>query len=118
MFDLCYSTGANLQISNRLGLTPLMLAAKLQRVDVSLHQVALNLELIDLDQTTDMQIEQMFFHILAIQRQVNWIFCNVGFAEIPLDGIDSVDPITGACKNNAVLPLVVSGVSTFIAVEN
>lgn len=56
----------------------------------------------------------MFFHILAIQRQVNWIFCNVGFAEIPLDGIDSVDPITGACKKNAVLPLVVSGVSVVL----
>lgn len=57
----------------------------------------------------------MFFHILAIQRQVNWIFCNVGFAEIPLDDIDSVDSITGCCKDNAVLPLVISGVSRDIS---
>lgn len=40
MFDLCYSTGASLQIPNRLGLTPLMLAAKLQRVEVSSDELS------------------------------------------------------------------------------
>lgn len=35
MFDLCYANGANLDITNKQGLTPLTLAAKLKRVDVS-----------------------------------------------------------------------------------
>lgn len=43
MFDLCYSTGASLKVPNRLGLTPLMLAAKLQRVEVSVSSSILSL---------------------------------------------------------------------------
>lgn len=35
MFDLCYSNGANLDIVNKQNFTPLTLAAKLKRVDVS-----------------------------------------------------------------------------------
>lgn len=37
MFDLCYANGANLDITNKQGLTPLTLAAKLKRVDVSVQ---------------------------------------------------------------------------------
>lgn len=35
MFDLCYSNGANLTVLNKQNLSPLQLAAKLRRVDVS-----------------------------------------------------------------------------------
>ena len=53
----------------------------------------------------------MFFHILTIQRQVNWIFCNVGFVEVPLDGVDSIDSGDGSCNDDSVLSIVVFGVS-------
>lgn len=35
MFDICYSNGANLNIVNKQNFSPLTLAAKLKRVDVS-----------------------------------------------------------------------------------
>lgn len=54
----------------------------------------------------------MFFHILTIQRQVNWIFCNVGFVEVPLVGLDSINLETGNCDDDSVLSIVVFGVST------
>lgn len=54
---------------------------------------------------------QMFFHILTIQRQVNWIFCNVGFAETPLAGIDSINNEDGSCDENSALSIVVFGVN-------
>jgi hypothetical protein len=47
MFDMAHELGSLLNIRNRLGLTPLTLAAKLARRD-------------------------MFFHILKIQREVYW----------------------------------------------
>lgn len=53
----------------------------------------------------------MFFHILTIQRQVNWIFCNVGFAETPLAGIDSINNTDGSCDENSALSIVVFGVN-------
>lgn len=87
MFDLCYTNGAKLNVYNKLHLSPLTLAAKLRKVD-------------------------MFFHILTIQRRVNWIFCNVAFIETPLKGIDSISCLDGACDDHSVLSIVVSGVST------
>lgn len=86
MFDLCYSNGADLNIVNKQNLTPLTLAAKLKRVD-------------------------MFFHILTIQRQVNWIFCNVGFVDVPLNNVDSINTDDGSCNDDSVLSIVVFGVS-------
>ena len=87
MFDLSYSDGANLSLRNRQNLTPLALAVKLRRVE-------------------------MFFHILTIQRQVNWLFCNnIGFVETPLIGIESVNMIDGTCDQSSALSIVVSGVS-------
>jgi transient receptor potential cation channel subfamily V protein 5 len=47
MFDMAHELGSLLAVRNRLGLTPLTLAAKLARRD-------------------------MFFHILKIQREVYW----------------------------------------------
>jgi transient receptor potential cation channel subfamily V protein 5 len=47
MFDMAHELGSLLNIRNRLGLTPLTLAAKLARRD-------------------------MFFHILKIQKEVYW----------------------------------------------
>lgn len=57
---------------------------------------------------------QMFFHIMTIQRQVNWIFCNVGFVEVPLVGIDSINTEDGSCNEDSVLSIVVFGVSIVI----
>lgn len=59
----------------------------------------------------------MFFHILTIQRQVNWIFCDVGFVEVPLAGIDSVNPNDGCCDFNSVLSIVVFKVGALKPVE-
>lgn len=84
MFDLCYSNGANLSILNRQNLSPLTLAAKLKKVE-------------------------MFFHILTIQRQVNWIFCNVGFVKVALTSIDSVNITDGSSDDDSVLSIVVFG---------
>lgn len=56
----------------------------------------------------------MFFHILTIQRQVNWVFCEVGFAETPLDGIDSINNKDGSCDENSALSIVVFGVNMMI----
>lgn len=53
----------------------------------------------------------MFFHILTIQRHVSWIFCNVGFVEVPLKGIDSINILDGSCDDNSVLSIVAYGVS-------
>lgn len=55
MFDMAHELGSLLNIRNRLGLTPLTLAAKLARRD-------------------------MFFHILKIQKEVYWQLGNVIFA--------------------------------------
>lgn len=86
MFDLCYSNGANLNATNKQQLSSLTLAAKLQRVD-------------------------MFFHILTIQRQVNWIFCQVCFQQIPLEALDSINTADGSYNEHSLLSIVVSGVS-------
>ena len=47
MFDLVYECGARIDLVNRLGLTPLTLAAKLAKKDI-------------------------FFHILKVQREIYW----------------------------------------------
>lgn len=51
----------------------------------------------------------MFFHILTIQRQVNWIFCDVCFIEVPLEGVDSINTKDGSCNDDSVLSIVVFG---------
>ena len=86
MFDLCYSNGANLDLVNGQQLGPLALAAKLERV-------------------------QMFFHILALRRQVTWTLCQVCFQRIPLAGLDSIDASDGSFNEQSLLAIVVSGVS-------
>lgn len=86
MLDLCYSSGADLRALNKQNLTPLTLAAKLGRVE-------------------------MFFHILEIQRVVNWTFCNVCFVDIPIDEIDSIDIQDGSSTEQSALAIVVFGVS-------
>lgn len=53
----------------------------------------------------------MFFHILTIQRQVDWIFCNVAFVKFPLDGVDSIDISDGSSNDDSVLSIVAFGVS-------
>lgn len=55
MFDMAHELGSLLNVRNRLGLTPLTLAAKLARRD-------------------------MFFHILKIQKEVYWQLGKVTFA--------------------------------------
>lgn len=92
MFDLCFASGADLRVKNKQNLTPLTLAAKLEKVE-------------------------MFFHILEIQRQVSWIFCDVGFVNIPLDEIDSISTIDGSSVEESALAIVVFSVSYFVKVE-
>lgn len=58
MFDTAHELGSLLTIRNRLGLTPLTLAAKLARRD-------------------------MFFHILKIEREIYWQLGNSFHDGIP-----------------------------------
>jgi len=88
MFDLCYSTGANLNLLNHQRLSPLTLAAKLERVE-------------------------MLFHILTILRQINWIFCGVSFQQLPLHDLDTINTSDGSFNERSLLSIVVSGVSLF-----
>ncbi|KAL3870294.1 hypothetical protein ACJMK2_038370 [Sinanodonta woodiana] len=83
MFDLLLSLGADLNIKNRQGLTPLTLAAKLARKD-------------------------MYEHILEKIRQVYWIYGNVTSAGYPLQDIDTITA-TGEIHENSALNLIVYG---------
>lgn len=58
----------------------------------------------------------MFFHILTIQRQVNWIFCDIAFVEVPLAGLDSVNLNNGSSDYNSVLSIVVFNVCCPLAI--
>ncbi|XP_054168639.1 transient receptor potential cation channel subfamily V member 5-like, partial [Oppia nitens] len=84
MFNLAYELGANIHITNKQGLTPLSLSAKLTR-------------------------NEMFFHILKLQREVFWEFCEQAFTAYPLDEIDSIDVNTGHIKTNNALSVVAFG---------
>ncbi|KAE9550100.1 hypothetical protein FO519_006692 [Halicephalobus sp. NKZ332] len=84
MFELALSQGANLHIMNRLGLTPLTLAAYLAR-------------------------KQMFEHIVEVEREVHWTYGGVMSAAYPLEHLDSIDPSTGKVNRNSALAIVVYG---------
>ncbi|KAL8561177.1 hypothetical protein ACOMHN_029248 [Nucella lapillus] len=83
MFDLIVDNGGRLDITNRRGLTPLTLAAKLARKD-------------------------MYEHVLEKERQVLWIFANVTSAGYPLAAIDTISP-SGEINHNSALNLIVYG---------
>nr|CAH0100413.1 unnamed protein product [Daphnia galeata] len=84
MFDMAHELGSLLAVRNRLGLTPLTLAAKLARRD-------------------------MFFHILKIQREVYWQLANVTCSAYALPQLDTIDSATGGIDKDSVLNLVVFG---------
>lgn len=48
---------------------------------------------------------------------MNWIFCNVGFVEVPLVGIDSINLENGTCDDDSVLSIVVFGVSIVLMIS-
>ncbi|KAI9554266.1 putative transient receptor potential cation channel subfamily V member 6 [Daphnia sinensis] len=84
MFDMAHELGSLLNVRNRLGLTPLTLAAKLARRD-------------------------MFFHILKIQKEVYWQLGNVTCSAYALPQLDTIDSVTGGIDKDSVLNLVVFG---------
>ncbi|XP_043237140.1 transient receptor potential cation channel subfamily V member 5-like [Amphibalanus amphitrite] len=84
MFDLVYECGARIDLVNRLGLTPLTLAAKLAKKDI-------------------------FFHILKVQREIYWQIGNITCAAYPLPGLDSIDMKTGKIDRNSALNLIAFG---------
>lgn len=53
----------------------------------------------------------MFFHILKLQREVYWQFCDIAFAAYPLEEIDSIDVKSGDIKTSSALNVVAFGVS-------
>ena len=53
----------------------------------------------------------MFFHILKLQREVFWEFCEQAFAAYPLEEIDSIDVNTGQIRTTNALSVVAFGVS-------
>lgn len=83
---MAYEMGASLGIRNVLNLTPLILAAKLARVE-------------------------MFFHILNIEREIYWQIGSITCAAYPLSQIDTIDIETGNISKDSALNLVVFGVS-------
>ena len=65
MFDMAVECGAAINISNKLGLTPLTMAAYLAKMD-------------------------MFFHIASIEREVYWQLGNVVCSAYPLKNLDTI----------------------------
>lgn len=59
MFDMAVECGAAINITNKLGLTPLTMAAYLARMD-------------------------MFFHIASIERDIYWQLGNITCSAYPL----------------------------------
>ena len=59
MFDMAVECGAAINMTNRLGLTPLTMAAYLARMD-------------------------MFFHIASIERDIYWQLGNITCSAYPL----------------------------------
>lgn len=84
MFDFAFENGAQINIKNRQGLTPLALAAKLTRTE-------------------------LFFHILNIQREIYWSFAEIVFAAYHLDEIDSIDIETGEVNETSALTVITFG---------
>ncbi|XP_037076817.1 transient receptor potential cation channel subfamily V member 5-like [Pollicipes pollicipes] len=84
MFDLVYECGARIDMVNRLGMTPLTLAAKLAKKDI-------------------------FFHILKVQREIYWQIGHITCAAHPLPGLDSIDMETGKIDRNSALNLIAFG---------
>ena len=81
MSDQC---GAAINITNRLGLTPLTLAAYLAKMD-------------------------MFFHIASIERDVYWQLGNITCSAYPLRHLDTIDSDTGVLNKISALNLIVFG---------
>lgn len=51
----------------------------------------------------------MFFHILRLQRDVYWQFCDIAYAAYPLDEIDSIDVQTGDVNSTSAINVVAFG---------
>jgi hypothetical protein len=109
MFDSAFKIGADLHLKNRQKLTPLGLAAKLTRVQV---RSCSNMKIIkDCDHITFCAcFDQMFYHILTLQKEVYWQFCDNAFIAYPIEEIDSIDVHTGQVLSESALSVVVFGV--------
>ena len=51
----------------------------------------------------------MFFHILKLQRDVYWQFCDIAYAAYPLDEIDSINIETGDVNTTSAINVVAFG---------
>uniref|UniRef100_A0A914YDM3 Ion transport domain-containing protein n=1 Tax=Panagrolaimus superbus TaxID=310955 RepID=A0A914YDM3_9BILA len=102
MFELALSQGANLHILNRQGLTPLTLAAYLARKQVKKISISIYTK----------KFEQMFEHIVEVEREVHWTYGAVKSAAYPLEHLDSIEPSTGKLNRNSALAIIVYGNST------
>uniref|UniRef100_A0A1I7Z815 ANK_REP_REGION domain-containing protein n=1 Tax=Steinernema glaseri TaxID=37863 RepID=A0A1I7Z815_9BILA len=84
MFSMALEAGADLHIQNRMGLTPLTLAAFLAK-------------------------SAMFEKIMKKERKILWTYGRVLMAAFPLAFIDSIDPATGELNRLSALALAVYG---------
>ena len=84
MFDMAVECGAAINIENKLGLTPLTMAAYLAKCD-------------------------MFFHIASIEREVYWQLGNVTCSAYPLKYLDTIHSQTGELQTKSALNLIVFG---------
>ena len=84
MFDMAVECGAAINIENKLGLTPLTMAAYLAKCD-------------------------MFFHIASIEREVYWQLGNVTCSAYPLKYLDTIHSLTGELQTKSALNLIVFG---------
>ena len=99
MFDMAVECGAAINMTNRLGLTPLTMAAYLARMD-------------------------MFFHIASIERDIYWQLGNITCSAYPLRSpillsiltssqlsryLDTIDSDTGDLNTISALNLIVFG---------
>ncbi|CAJ0939097.1 unnamed protein product, partial [Mesorhabditis belari] len=84
MLRMAVSLGASLKITNRQGLTPLTLSAKLAK-------------------------KQMFIELLDMESEAVWVYGESSQTAFPLGNIDTINQETGEMNENSALALVVYG---------
>uniref|UniRef100_A0A1I7ZKR4 ANK_REP_REGION domain-containing protein n=1 Tax=Steinernema glaseri TaxID=37863 RepID=A0A1I7ZKR4_9BILA len=84
MFRLAHESGAKLHMKNYQKLTPMGVAAKLAK-------------------------KEMFDLILELEQDILWTYGDVICTAFPLQGIDTIDQVTGHLNHTSALSLVVYG---------
>ena len=86
MFDMAVECGAAININNKLGLTPLTMAAYLAKYETMTPQLVSRI----FENNSPKHRMDMFFHIASIEREVYWQLGNVVCSAYPLKNLDTI----------------------------